>query len=148
MVIQELKNFILFIERLSRESEVDWSIPINHGKWCINEIISHLWLWDKYSLDLMLPLMREGATLRFIDHSAINSNAESFSRTLKNSDELIHIFNKTRNELITNSAVIDNKIQFYVGKKKYNIESYIKKFITSHDQYHMQQIEEFIISNR
>jgi hypothetical protein len=121
MAIQELKEFILFIERLNRESEVDWSIPIKPGKWCINEIISHIWLWDKYSLDLMLPLMREGASLRFIDQGAINSNAESFSRTLKNSNELIHIFNETRNELITNSAAIDNKIQFYVGKKEYNL---------------------------
>jgi hypothetical protein len=144
MAIQELKDLIFFIERLSRESNVDWSVPINPRKWCINEIISHIWLWDKYSLDLMLPLMREGATLRFIDQGAINSNAESFSRTLKNSNELIHIFNKTRNKLINNSAAIDNKIQFYVGKKEYNIESYIKKFITSHDQHHMQQIEEFL----
>lgn len=144
MGIRQLNDLVFFIEELNEDNNIELDQPTELGKWSISEIISHLWLWDKYSLDLMLPLVQQGVTLKFIDHTAINSNAESFAKTLQNKTELIQLFKETRNELIATCNSINEDLSFYVGKREYNIESYVQKFITSHDQHHMKQIKGYL----
>jgi hypothetical protein len=143
--IQELNDLVLFVEELSQNDTVRWDVSIENGKWSINDIISHIWLWDKYSLSLMIPLIRHGVTLRFIDQTAINSNAESFARTLQHKGQLIENFIETRRELIIKCKdILHENVKFFVGKKEHNIETYVKKFITTHDKHHMNQIGVFI----
>lgn len=145
MDIEELKELLFFIEEVNQDNTIRWDIPIGDGKWSINEIISHIWLWDKYSLNLMLPMVRQGVVLRFIDQSVINSNAEAFAKTLPHKNELIELLKETRKELITDCKKIQEKnIHFYIGKKEHNIATFVSKFITSHDKHHIKQIEEFI----
>lgn len=148
MDTQGLKQFMLFVEEISKDAAVRWDTPIAPGKWSIAEIVSHIWLWDQYSLHLMLPLMREGVTLRFIDQAAINSNAESFARAGMHRDELIRAWKETRNELITRCKSIPDDLTFYVGRKKHNIETYVQTFIVSHDIHHMDQIKDYIRMSR
>lgn len=145
MEIEELKDLLVFIQVINKDTRTQWDLPIGAGKWSINEIVSHIWLWDKYSLNLMLPLMKQGVTLRFIDQSAVNSNADSFAKTLKHKDELIELLKDTRRKLITECKRIhEENVQFYVGKNEHNIVTFVKQFITSHDKHHIKQIEEFI----
>ena len=107
--------------------------------------IHHIWLWDKYSHYLMFPLMREGSVLSFIDQTAMNSNAESFAKTLKSKEDLIDVFKETRTSLIQESnEILRVNVKFYVGKREHTIESYVEKFIIRHDKHHIGQIDRFI----
>lgn len=144
MGVQQLKDLVSFIEEVTEDNNIELDQSIEIGKWSISEIISHIWLWDKYSLDLMLPVVRQGVTLNFVEHTAINSNAESFAKTLQNKAELIQLFKKTRKELIAKCNSINEDLSFYVGKREYNIVSYVQKFISSHDDHHMKQIKGYI----
>ncbi|XID94908.1 hypothetical protein ACF3MZ_10495 [Paenibacillaceae bacterium WGS1546] len=64
-----LNNFESFIEFVKSIDDITWSKPIAPGKWTVKDVIAHLWNWDVYTLDVMLPRMKNNAELsEFIDH--------------------------------------------------------------------------------
>ncbi len=55
--------------------------PIREGKWSIREIVGHLYYWDKYNLEIMVPKMANGANLPpFPNHDQHNEEAMSYLR--------------------------------------------------------------------
>lgn len=61
--IKDFNNFISYVESLRDLPENFWTKPIAPGKWTLKELVCHLWNWDQYSLDKMIPLMESGAKL-------------------------------------------------------------------------------------
>ncbi|TMV43688.1 DinB family protein [Paenibacillus mesophilus] len=139
-----LRELIVFVHSLERTGFDQWHRPIRPGKWSIHEILSHIWLWDTYSLEHMIPFMRDGAILHFPNHTSINGNAERFARTIGKAGMIRHL-TETRNELVEVYAAASNKeVRFYVGKTRLDTDTYCRKYILEHDRHHMAQIEAFV----
>lgn len=143
--LQQFEEFIAYVESLS--SKVDqaaWSNPIAPGKWTLKELISHLWNWDVYSVEKMIPFMQDGAQLPpFVDLDAYNNTAIEKAKRFPDPEALIHQFAATRREMIQKlEEIYDPSIRFTIGNEEgqLSIDSYVDIFV-HHDEHHKRQIE-------
>lgn len=115
--------------------------PIREGKWSIREIIGHLYYWDKYNLEEMVPKMTDGANLpQFPNHDEHNEEAISSIKD-HSVESIINAFIITREELIESISKVCKDVRFTIGKgkRKFSSESFIKIFL-EHDMHHLLQI--------
>lgn len=145
--IQEFNGFISYIESLRELDERYWLQPIAPGKWTLKELVCHLWNWDRYSIDVMIPLMENGARLPdFVNIEEHNLAARELAKSFKSSDELLETFAKTRRlmiQMITDRYGKDVRFSIGDGKRKYSFDTYVAIF-THHDSEHKEQIENLI----
>ncbi len=117
--------------------------PIKEGKWSIIQIVGHLYYWDKFNLEKMIPYMADGVDLpKFPDHDQHNEEAMSFIKEYS-AESLIESFIITRKELNERISRVGKDVRFTIGggKRKFSGESFIKIFI-KHDSHHLKQINE------
>ena len=141
-LIQFEKN-IDDISKLKDIQESQLLEPISKKKWSIREIVGHLYYWDKYNLEIMVPKMKNGATLpEYPNHDQHNAEAISFlsGQSVKS---IISAFVVTRKELIESISKEEGNVRFTIGKGKrqFTVECFIKIFL-KHDIHHVQQINE------
>lgn len=139
------KNRIYFLslhtlpeEKLMKETE--------HSKWSIREIIGHIYYWDKFLLDVMLPEMLEGAALpEFPDHDTYNEKAMEHIIKFTSTKELLNEFSLTRESLLQNIEAVPADTAFTIGKEKrsFTPERFMAMFV-EHDDHHIKQIEAFL----
>ncbi|MCG7344200.1 DinB family protein [Sporosarcina sp. ACRSL] len=140
-ILKEFEKTMEAIEKLKGVQESKLTEPIRKGKWSIREIIGHLYYWDKYNLEKMVPLMANGANLpQFPDHDQHNKEAISYIRD-NSVETIIDAFLETREELIDRISKVEEDVRFTIGKGKrqFSSESFIKIFL-NHDLHHLQQI--------
>ncbi|KGA96033.1 hypothetical protein AJ85_13890 [Alkalihalobacillus alcalophilus ATCC 27647 = CGMCC 1.3604] len=117
--------------------------PVEAGKWSISEIIAHLYAWDKYNLENMVPKMTPQSNLpAFPEHDPFNVKALQ-SLEGKSAFEIIHMFLQTRKRLVAALSEVDKEVRFTIGtgKRAFSVESFTKIFV-KHDAHHMKQIKE------
>ncbi|MBW8348584.1 DinB family protein [Bacillus sp. IITD106] len=142
-VLKQFEETIDVILTLKQVQESLLLEPIREGKWSIREIVGHLYYWDKYNLEKMLPEMADGANLPpFPDHDEYNEEAISYLKD-QPIESIINSFIATRKELIRSISNIGEDVRFTIGKGKrqLSVESFIKIFL-KHDIHHLQQINE------
>jgi uncharacterized damage-inducible protein DinB len=128
---------------LKEISEAKLLEPISEGKWSIREIVGHLYYWDKFNLEKMVPFMAEGVDLpKFPDHDQHNEEAMSFLKDYS-IESIIDNFIVTRKELNERISRLEGDVRFTIGggKRQFSGESFIKIFI-KHDDHHLKQINE------
>lgn len=131
-----------FFQTLKAKNEEDLNSPISKGKWSIREIIGHIYYWDLYLLEKMVPEMKENGVLPdFPDHDAYNADAIVSLERFTNTKEQIEEFVITRKKLIYKMEKLDQGIKFTIGnkKRKFTPESFLKMFV-NHDLHHIKQI--------
>jgi uncharacterized damage-inducible protein DinB len=131
------------VMKLKEISETVLCEAISEGKWSIREIVGHLYYWDKFNLEKMVPLMAEGADLpNFPDHDQHNEEAMLFLKD-NTVESIINNFVVTRKELTERISSLDGDVRFTIGggKRQISGESFIKIFI-KHDAHHLKQITE------
>lgn len=141
-----LDQFEKTINAISNLKDVQSSLllePISKGKWSIREIVGHLYYWDKYNLEKMVPLMENGAKLpEYPDDDKYNEEAIFY---LKNYsvEAIIDLFIETRKELIEITSKVGEDVRFTIGngKREFSAEHIINIFL-KHDIHHLQQINE------
>ncbi|GGA85154.1 DinB family protein [Ornithinibacillus halotolerans] len=138
------QQFESTIDEITKISDTEYTLllePIQEGKWSIREIIGHLYYWDKYNVEVMVPKMQENANLPpFPDHD--EHNAEGIAKLEgKSLETIIDLFIKTRKRLIDSILEVKPETRFTIGKGKrqFSGESFIKIFL-KHDQHHLKQI--------
>lgn len=117
--------------------------PIRSGKWSIREIIGHLYYWDKFNLEEMVPKMSDGVRLpEFPDHDLHNEEGIHYLRD-RSVGNIIDLFVETRRQLVESLAAIPEDTRFFIGKGKrqYSRESFTTIFL-KHDKHHVKQINE------
>lgn len=145
-MIKTLNQFEKTIDEIIKLKELDNALlnePIHEGKWSIREIVGHLYYWDKFNLEQMVPKMIEGAILpEFPDHDQHNKEAIANLKN-KSVETVINDFANTRRELIKSLLNLDDEVRFTIGKGKrqFSGESFIKIFV-KHDAHHLKQINE------
>ncbi|WP_225228797.1 DinB family protein [Bacillus sp. PS06] len=115
--------------------------PIKEGKWSIIQIVGHLYYWDQFILEQMVPHMVDGADLpKFPDHDQYNAEGIAFIKD-DSVESIIDRFVSTRQELINRVELIGKDVRFTIGggKRKFSGESYVKMFI-KHDAHHLKQM--------
>ncbi|WP_233254228.1 DinB family protein [Salipaludibacillus keqinensis] len=140
---EKMTDYILELKELPEERLCE---PIKEGKWSIRQIVGHLYYWDQFNLDKMVPYMAEGADLpTFPDHDQHNEEAMSFIEDYS-VEPLIDRFVLTRKELIEEISRVGSDVRFTIGggKRKFSGESFIKIFI-KHDAHHQKQINEKLL---
>ncbi|MFA9559481.1 DinB family protein [Evansella sp. AB-rgal1] len=137
---EEMVDNILDLKEISEEK---LSEPIKEGKWSIIQVVGHLYYWDKFILEEMVPYMVEDADLpQFPDHDQHNEEAMSFIEVFS-VESIIDRFVQIRKELSEELSRVGKDVRFTIGggKRKYSGESIAKIFI-KHDGHHLKQIKE------
>ncbi|AST92518.1 MULTISPECIES: DinB family protein [Sutcliffiella] len=138
---QQFAETLNAVQMLSNKDESILLEPIGEGKWSQKEIIAHLYYWDKFNLEVMVPKMSDGANLpQFPDHDEYNKLAiDTLEKYTVHT--IIQYFVETRNELLQKIKNVPSDIKFTIGKGKrqYSAESFIKMFL-KHDAHHIEQI--------
>ncbi len=139
--LNQFKQTIDEILKLKDVQEDQLLEPISLGKWSIREIVGHLYYWDKFNLEKMVPKMANETSLPpFPDHDRYNEKAISYLEG-QSVESIINAFVKTRMELINNISEVSDNVRFTIGKgkRKFSAESFIKIFV-EHDIHHLKQI--------
>ncbi len=129
--------------KLTETSSIKLCEAISEGKWSIREIVGHLYYWDKFNLEKMVPLMDQDADLpKFPDHDQHNEEAMTFLKDYS-VETIIDNFVVTRKELSERLSSIDGEVRFTIGggKRKFSGESFVKIFV-KHDAHHLKQIND------
>lgn len=140
-ILKEFEETIDAVKKLKDVEDTKLYEPISEGKWSIREIVGHLYYWDKYNLEKMVPLMANGVNLpQFPNHDQHNKEAISYLRD-STVESIIDAFIETRKELIDRISKIEEDVRFTIGKGKrqFTCDSFIKVFL-QHDSHHLQQI--------
>lgn len=137
---ESMVNEILDLKEISEEK---LSEPMEEGKWSTIQVVAHLYYWDKYNLEKMVPHIAEGTDLpQFPNHDQHNEEAMAFIEGFS-VESIIDSFVQTRKELTEELSRIGNDVRFTIGggKRKFSRDSFIKIFI-KHDGHHLKQIKE------
>ncbi|MNJ54393.1 DinB superfamily protein [compost metagenome] len=138
--MKEFEEFTHYVDSIAEEL---LSVPIAEGKWNVKEVVSHLINWDTYSIEKMVPYMKDNAILpEFIDHDTHNRVAVEIAKNYRDSAALKNDFRETRKTLVSLLNSVGSDISFTIGKgkRKYTTDSYAKIFV-HHDKQHQEQIE-------
>ncbi|WP_026691387.1 DinB family protein [Alteribacter aurantiacus] len=118
--------------------------PIEAGKWTPREIICHMFYWDKFNKEQMVPHMADGARLpAFPDHDKHNAEGLEYLKKCEDPEEVIDLFVKVRNELVSEFESLNPDMRFTIGegKRQFSPESFVKMFV-KHDQHHLKQMDQ------
>lgn len=134
------------VEVLKNIERIKWNQPISDGKWSIREIMGHLYFWDKFILETMLPKISDGAHLpKFPDNNMYNQKAIKYIEQYNQHESIINEFIQTRRELADGLNAIPNEARFTITADSsiYSIDSFVRMFI-EHDAHHLKQINSYL----
>ncbi|CAG9621886.1 DinB family protein [Sutcliffiella rhizosphaerae] len=135
------ENLAIFIDVLNDNSH-PLSTPIADNKWSRFEVVGHIYYWDKFLKDVMVPQIKANGVLpSFPNHDEYNKEAIDYIKRFNDYKEFQKEFTHTREELINELKKIDTETKFTIGegKRRFNTESFLKMFC-KHDQHHLNQI--------
>jgi uncharacterized damage-inducible protein DinB len=147
-LLEEFKQWILFVEALQQRDESVWNTPIAEGKWTIREIVSHILLWDKYFLDESINKIsiKSSLTNQDIDFNEFNYAAKIYGR-ITSIDALVEEAITYRGQIIKQIEAFsdDEYLNVYIDGdgSPFEVPQYLKDFIW-HDQHHMVPINNLI----
>lgn len=147
-IIDRLEELTPFIESLITLEEETWFTPISEGKWRIHDIITHIMKWDEYFNETTFSSVNQSGSPELKEHpDYLGYNDQSIKYGLdKTKTEIIVETLKNRKRMISSlKKMEDNKfLHVFPGDRGFTLETYLEEFFTSHDKYHMKQIEKFI----
>ncbi|RIX50026.1 DinB family protein [Paenibacillus nanensis] len=135
----EWKTFLREIEHW------DWSEPLREGKWSVHDVVSHIYLWDKYFLEAAILPISDGTplTLKHLDYDEFNAASVRIGRE-KQKEEVMQLSISYRDQIIDAIRKQDQSkfAKAYVDAdgNPFTVEAYLKDFIW-HDRHHRNQIE-------
>ncbi|MFS0749167.1 DinB family protein [Oceanobacillus sp. 1P07AA] len=141
--IQDLEKMIENVESIRSLNNKVLQEPIKEGKWSIREIIGHLYGWDHFNAEEMVPLMKhEGRLPEFPDHDSFNAQVIQGLEGVS-VEEIITMFIKERRKLVERLKNVDPNARFSIGtgKRRFSQESFARIF-ASHDNDHLKQIQQ------
>ncbi len=136
----DYENGILEVLKLKELPESSLLKPIQEGKWSVRDIIGHLFYWDKFILDQLVPHMTNNAFLPpFTDPNLLNQEALKYIERFNSVDSLIDEFSHTRKQVIEKMFCIETNVIFTIGTNNFSKDSFITIF-SEHDIHHFKQI--------
>lgn len=146
-LLEQLESYVPFLDSLRKMDTIKWKTPISDGKWAVQDIVSHIMMWDKNFLDNYLPklLSQESVPLEGTDVQKFNDEAVAYGKTLTQSqliDEAIFY----RAEIVSQLRKLPKSVfsMVFPGWNSFTLTSFLTDLFVSHDTHHKKQIQEFI----
>ncbi|SDO18829.1 DinB family protein [Alkalicoccus daliensis] len=144
-VTAPLENMKSFTEKLKMENNNVLNIPVKPGKWSTREIIGHLYYWDSYISESIVPFLNQGRTLPpFPNHNVFNRAAVAALEG-RSAGRIIDSFIEGRIRLIEQLEAAGHaaEVKLQGAEETLTVHKIINIF-SSHDSHHQKQIEEFL----
>ena len=157
-IINDFKEYSIWITTLKDMKEELWTAPISGGKWTVGEIISHIMNWDDYLLRETLSSVRDGLGMEFPDFDTYNKIASNYAKSGISKMKLLEEAQAKRDLLVQEL----NRLS--IGKLKEHLTAngvsycphtgipysliYIIKEFVDHDNHHKRQIINFLNENQ
>lgn len=139
------KEFDGWIHSLKALTDAEWNMPLGEGKWSVAAILSHLLLWDQYSLKERFPYFKEGAELpSYPDFQSVNERAREYAENTGSKEEILDGLLAVRAEFHKMLNGMDNEklaVSFKISDHHLTVGTYIIDFI-DHDIHHQKQVNQ------
>lgn len=143
--IDELYSMLHFAEHLQQVEKKKLVIPVKPGMWSIREIIGHLYYWDRYMMEFVLPKAEPDAVLTPMPHPAIYNRAAIASLEGRNATRIIENFIAVRTVFIEELQAMDDDIRFTISRTEGEFSrSRMIEMFAAHDLHHEKQMKEFL----
>jgi len=143
--VDSLQNMLSFVEKLQSYDEKTLTVPIKSGKWSIREIVGHLYYWDSYVIESMIPHVAADAVLPPFPNPAVYNRAAIASLEGRRATRMMGEFITVRKLLMKQMSSLDDKVTFKVrGSKKTFTTKEIVDMFSKHDKHHQEQMETFL----
>jgi uncharacterized damage-inducible protein DinB len=150
-VIDQLEEFLTFINELETLNDELWFTPISEGKWRVHDIITHIMKWDEYFNQVTFPSVNQIDQPELKEHpDYLGYNEQSIRYGMERTkNEIIDETKKNRLLMVSNlKAIEDEKFSTVcLGERGFTLKTYLEAFFTTHDQYHVNQIQDYIKKN-
>lgn len=137
----QFSDWLVSLRGIDNES---WNSPIGEGKWSVGAVITHLLLWDEYSLKERFPYFEQDVKLTpFPNYQQVNDEAKRMAEEITKEeiiDKLLEIRKKYEHLLSEKNEEMLN-ISFSIGSHTLTVRDYFKDFI-DHDLHHQNQVNE------
>lgn len=143
--LRQLKSYAEWLEELKALDRELLIEPIAEDKWSTLDILCHIWLWDLYIMEHMIPKMGQGAAVHFVPHDEINSQVRKYTESHA-ANELLPQFIEARRRMAASFEAADAGAEFYVDKRLCNYSAFIEQYVAGHDLHHRMQVERFVES--
>jgi hypothetical protein len=153
--IQSLQSYADYLIDLRSINTELAETPITEGKWSIKKIISHIYRWDIYLIEVALPSAVQEKAVSFPIHDEYNKASALYSETV-NFDVLIDQSVRARNNLIkginNHKDVLEDPITVQENThcpgthSAYTLLYLFGEFV-DHDGHHIHQINDFLSVN-
>ncbi|AJS58965.1 DinB family protein [Paenibacillus sp. IHBB 10380] len=151
-LISDLNEFLTFVGSLEYLKDEVWFSPISEGKWRIHDIVVHIMKWDDYFNNVTFPTLSQSKFPELMEHPdylGFNEQSISYGKG-KTKKEIIAEAVRNRQIMVSKvSELEDNKfLVVYSGDRGFTKKSYLTEFFISHDQYHKEQIQDYLKSKQ
>lgn len=149
-LIAELEKFIEFVKPLDTLSDEIWFKPLGQGKWSIHDIVTHITRWDDYFNQVTFPSL-SGTPLselrEHLDYLAFNEQSIRYGKG-RTKHEIIGEVMTNRQTMISHlNKLEEGKLSVvYPGERGFTIATYLTEFFISHDQHHIEQMQQYLLS--
>lgn len=140
--LEKMRNYA---KTLKKENEKVLNTPVKPGKWTTREIIGHLYYWDSYISESVLPFLNEKRTLPpFPNHDVFNRAAIA-SLEGRSAGRILTSFIEGRIRLIEQLKSADKAAEVHMqgAEDTYTVERIVTMF-SAHDDHHRKQIVQFL----
>ncbi len=123
-----------------------WLLPMEEGKWSIAEVISHLYLWDRFIHEERLMKLSESEFTK-PDPISTNQKASEFGKSGIRKEELLTLYIDSRRQLCHAIRSLGDDISvrpLKIGKTVISLPDYVSGMV-EHDEHHRMQMVQFLL---
>ncbi|MBM7631916.1 DinB family protein [Geomicrobium sediminis] len=133
------------IKKLCRLPEQRLETPIQQGKWSIKQTVGHMFYWDHYILNEIIPNIAHGATIQaFPNHDLFNEKATEKSNRYA-AKEMLQTFLKQRRQLLAAYEKYPKTIEFTIEQERGTLTANaLRTLFEEHDVHHIKEMNSFI----
>ncbi|WP_456271340.1 DinB family protein [Bacillus sp. AK031] len=147
--LQSYTDYLIGLKSINTELA---NAPITEGKWSIKEIISHIYRWDIYLLEVALPSAIQSKSVNFPSHDEYNEASVLYSETVGFNeliDHSVQIRNNLINEINNCKVKLEEPITVQGNTHCPNTNAvytflYLLGEFVEHDRHHFNQINTYL----
>jgi uncharacterized damage-inducible protein DinB len=149
MLIAELSKYSQFLLGLRDVDPGLFASEIAPGKWSIQDLISHIMMWDRNFVEKTGPRLLAGTPVSLeedMDPQAFNDRAAAYGRKLNHHTLLDEAFHY-RSELLSQLSQLptDTFEKPSRANDRMSLATFLQQMFISHDEHHITQMKTYLV---
>ncbi|MGF2615883.1 DinB family protein [Rossellomorea vietnamensis] len=151
---ESLREYNDFLKEVVSPNENQAEISIAEGSWSIKQIITHMYRWDLYLLEEVLPSAVAKKEVSFPSHNEYNAESQEYSKTVGIEDllqqsillrgQLIKELETEKFKIMLDEPITVNGLTHCPNTKTRYSLTYLMHEFVDHDKHHTWQITDFL----